>query len=210
MIPSKKYCPSCNHRFLVDPAIRENTCPKCGITYKVIPKLSDTDHARGGFRLESNKDESNFKEELLQFINDNPHTSSYVAAKKLRKSVSTVRTYIRLLESSKLVNVDKSHKLYRYTVNKPRKYYRDNRDELLKKRSEKLKQEKIEAGIPILEKLPGQVMKRCPLCNKRVYLYPEDDPGECLHCGKTFYVAHLLSDSTNKMNIGGVRLWAGK
>jgi len=90
------------------------------------------------------------------------------------------------------------------------KYYRENREKILKKRSEKLKQEKIKANIPVLEKLPGQVLKRCPLCNKRVYLYPEDDSGECPHCGKTFYVSHLLSDSTNKMNIGGVRLWALK
>ena len=84
------------------------------------------------------------------------------------------------------------------------KYYQKNKTEINKKAIEKRKKT-IKS-----KRLPGQIEKRCPLCNKKVYLYPEGESGECLACKKTFFVSHLLSDSTNPKNIGGVRLWAAR
>lgn len=83
-------------------------------------------------------------------------------------------------------------------------YYQKNKIEINKKAIEKRKKT-IKSMC-----LPGQIEKRCPLCNKKVYLYPEDESGECLACKKTFFVSHLLSDSTNPKNIGGVSLWAAR
>jgi len=126
MIPSEKYCPSCNHRFLVDPSIREDTCPSCGVTYRVNPTLRDTDRTRGGFTLELLYGDI-LRYKLLDFIFENPRTCADECSMHFKKAQSTIRSYIRMFEAEYLVVVDRSRKIHRYSCSE---FYKPTEKEL--------------------------------------------------------------------------------
>lgn len=115
MKSTKKYCPSCHHRFLVDPSISPSACPRCKNEYEVNPSLRDTDRTRGGFTISHLYKENEFQNKLLEFISENPGTRTNNIVTKLRSPPSTIRSYIRKLESEGLIIVDSNRKSHRFT-----------------------------------------------------------------------------------------------
>lgn len=114
MRPTKKYCPSCHHRFLVDPSISPSTCPICGVEIKVNPTLRDTERTRGGFTIEL-LNEASFQDKLLAFIYEHPSSCAGDASIHFRKACNTIHAHARTLESEGFLVVDRSRRIHRYS-----------------------------------------------------------------------------------------------
>jgi len=160
MKPTKKYCPSCNHRFMVDPAFNQGICPYCGIAYKVNPALRDTDRTRGGFTIELLYGDV-LRYKLLDYIFRNPNTCADACSMHFKKAQSTIRTYIRMFEAEDLVVVDRSRKIHRYSCSE---YYKPTEKEL------EATQEKI-----------------CVFCGKHTHVLVKGKCGSCIAQQKLIY-----------------------
>lgn len=161
MIPANKYCPSCKHRFLVDPSIRENNCPGCGVTYYVNPALSDTEMSRGGFTIRLLNKENERINNILAYVYEHPSACSFDIAYRLKIPISTVRGYIRKLKAENLL--------------------------VVKRRSRVLYVICSELYIPHENELEAQEEETCVFCGKKTRILKKGKCESCIAQQKLIY-----------------------
>jgi hypothetical protein len=177
MIPTKKSCPSCYHRFTVDPVILQSICPECDTAYRVRPALSDTPRTRGGFTIcLLYGDAFHFK--LLDFIFENPRTSAHDCSMKFKKSRSKIRGNVRQLEAEDLVIIDRSGKPHRYSCS--------------------------EFYVPYEKLAESKNEKICVLCGKKTTTSKKGKCQDCISQQKLIYVRfkelnRIAEDNINAM-----------
>ena len=112
---TSKRCPSCNTIISLSRDSPDGTCPECRQPYKIQKTLSDTRAGRrGGFRLIPVEPYRSLSiPDLLRYIRS--QKSVYVTRISIHfeKPRSTVRNYIREMESNGLVSVEMQGKYLR-------------------------------------------------------------------------------------------------
>jgi len=99
-----KRCPTCNTTLYVCRESKNGTCAKCGASYAVQKTLSDTKRTRGGFQLiKPEPVRALLIPEILSYIQKKQVTFITHISSHFEKPRSTVRNYIRNMESDGLV-----------------------------------------------------------------------------------------------------------
>lgn len=83
------------------------------------------------------------------------------------------------------------------------KYYSENSEKIQKRRAEANPRPTIYAYIP---RIVRSVEKRCPSCNRKVYVVVGAKMGVCPHCLYQINISKTLSDSKNRGHTHGIRL----
>ena len=110
-----KRCPSCNVTISLSIDPPDGTCPECGQPYKIQKTLSDTRAGRrGGFRLIPVEPYRSLSiPDLLRYIHSQKSVYVTRISTHFEKPRSTVRNYIREMESNGLVSVEMQGKYLR-------------------------------------------------------------------------------------------------
>jgi len=110
-----KRCPSCNVTISLSIDPPDGTCPECGQPYKIQKTLSDTRAGRrGGFRLIPVEPYRSLSiPDLLRYIDSQKSVYVTRISTHFEKPRSTVRNYIREMESNGLVSVEMQGKYLR-------------------------------------------------------------------------------------------------
>jgi len=102
-----KRCEKCHTTLYVCPESKNETCGKCGASYDVKKTLSDTRRTRGGFKLvPSEPVRALYIPEVLTYIQAKGETYITQISNHFGRPRSTVRNYIRVMETEGLVSIE--------------------------------------------------------------------------------------------------------